>query len=150
MVCNGQESPQPDKYEAYNSILNYHPKFFTSAISDGLKTKLGNLQYDTLGSLQLIYGFQQHFEFLPSEIEELENEINQITVAFFMEGNPIKIKKVGGYDGCPDEMIYNEDFYGRDVTILNFCYTCSGANKYEIKFIGIVNNRTENLLKNKK
>lgn len=69
-----------------------------------------------------------------------------MALAFYLEGNPILIRKTGGYSGCEEinvnEAIINE----KRVTILNFCFTCKGAGQLE-EFINIFNNRTKKLLK---
>jgi len=67
-------------------------------------------------------------------------------LAFYLEGNPILIRKVGGYEGCPDENVYTEIVKDKKVTILNFCFSCTDRRQLD-DFIKIFNNRTISLLK---
>lgn len=129
--------------------MNYQPKGYRSGLSDELKAKLIQKSNISLASLKLLYGYQSQFRLNPEEVSQLENEINQFVIALYLEGKPLRVNKVGGYQGCPDTKIYTEMVEQNTVTTLNFCFTCSGANQFEDKFISIVNSRTDKLLRKK-
>ena len=131
----------------FNNFINYKPKFYVSTLDKQIKSNYKGLELNSISFFYFFYSNQEYFKLTKQEVKELENEINQLVVAFFLEGKPIFIKKVGGYDGCPDEMIYIENRNDFEIIILNFCFTCSGASEFEEKFIYLVNNRTEKLIK---
>jgi len=97
----------------------------------------------------LLYGYQEQLRLTDENVKELERDIDQVVVALFMEGKPFKIDKVGGYGGCPYERIYTQCQGETEISILNFCFTCLGANKHEEKFIETVNYRIDRLLQTK-
>ncbi|WP_123907110.1 hypothetical protein [Flavobacterium johnsoniae] len=104
------------------------------------------MNLNTIGGLESIYQFQNELKLNKTEIDWLKQQIDQIALAFYLEKNPILIRKVGGIDGCPNENVYKEIIKGKEVTILHFCFTCSGAGKLD-EFIRIFNHRTDSLLK---
>ena len=132
----------------YNNLLNRTPNNFQ--VDDTTKPKNRyfelNINLKSIGGLETLYGFQEEIKLSSEEIKWLEKQIDQIAVAFFLEGNPILIRKVGGYEGCPDENIYKEYINGKEVTILNFCFSCTDKRKLD-NFIKVFNNRTNSLLK---
>jgi len=130
----------------YNDFMNYEPKLYISTLNPELKEKFDFMELNSLASFKLFYSNQEYFQLNSDEIKEIEDEINQLVVALFLENKPVIIKKVGGYDGCPEEMIYKDYLNGKEITILNLCFTCMGATEYENRFIEIVNNRSQRLL----
>ncbi|MBJ2124889.1 hypothetical protein [Flavobacterium sp. IB48] len=130
----------------YNNLLNRTPKNFKVDEVSKPENRFFKLNLNTIGGLESIYQFQNELKPNATEIVWLNKQIDQIALAFYLEEKPILIRKVGGIDGCPTENVYNEIIRGKNVTILNFCFTCSGAGKLE-EFIKIFNNRTNSLLK---
>jgi hypothetical protein len=133
----------------YNNLLNRTPKNFR--IDEATKPKstyfeLKELNLNSIGGLEILYGFQKELKINDEEIKWLEEQIDQIALAFYLEGKPILIRKVGGYEGCSDKNIYTERIKDRDVTILNFCFSCTDSRKLD-GFIRVFNNRTNLLLK---
>lgn len=132
----------------YNNLLNRTPKGF--AINEATKPKNSyfdsNINLNSIGGLEIIYGFKEQIKLNAIEIKWLNEQIDQIALAFYLEGKPILIRKVGGYDGCPDKNIYTEKIKDNNVTILNFCFTCTDSRKLD-DFISVFNNRTNLLLK---
>ncbi len=132
----------------YNNLLNKTPKNFKVDESTKPKNKYfeSSINLNSLGGLEAVYGFREELQLNEGEIKWLDEQIDQIAVAFYLEGKPILIRKVGGYEGCPDESIYKENIKGREVTILNFCFSCTDKRRLD-NFIKIFNDRTNALLK---
>ena len=105
-----------------------------------------NINLTSIGGLETIYGFKEQLKLNREEIKWLDKQIDQIALAFYLEGKPILIRKVGGYDGCPNENISKERIKGKEVTILNFCFSCTDYGRID-DFIQVFNNRTNSLLK---
>ena len=133
-----------------NELLNYSPKGFVPDLKSKPNNRVLMGDLNSIGSLELRYAYQEQLKLNAAEVKWLEEEINALAVAFFTEGKPVIIKKIGGYGGCPGQYLETEERKGTTVTILNFCYTCSGASVYEDRFIAIFNNRIEKLMASKK
>ncbi|WP_291150058.1 hypothetical protein [Flavobacterium sp. UBA7680] len=145
-ICKAQDVNEIKIDTVYNNLLNRTPKNFKVDEISKPNNRFFTLDLNSIGRLESIYQFQNEFKLNEAEINWLNKQIDQIALAFYLEGNPILIRKVGGYDGCPNENVYTETIKRKKVTILNFCFTCSGAGKLD-KFIQIFNNRTNSLLK---
>lgn len=145
-VCKAQEANEIRIDTVYNNLLNRVPKNFRVDEISKPENRFFKLNLNTIGELESIYQFQNELKLNKTEIDWLNKQIDQIALAFYLEEKPILIRKVGGIDGCPDENVYTEIIKQKKVTILNFCFTCSGAGKLE-EFIRIFNNRTNSLLK---
>ncbi|MNQ91872.1 hypothetical protein D3C85_1072710 [compost metagenome] len=132
----------------YNNLLNRTPKGF--AINEATKPKNSyfdsDLNLNSILGLEIIYGFKEQIKLNAIEINWLNEQIDQIALAFYLEGKPILIRAVGGVDGCPDKNIYTEKIKDNKVTILNFCFTCTDSRKLD-DFISVFNNRTNSLLR---
>lgn len=135
-----------EEEEAYNYFMNYTPLQYKSSLGEDLNGRFNSMNISCLSMLKMLYGYHNVWQFTDEELKQLEGEINHFITALYLEGKPVIIKKVGGYDGCPDEMVYRDNFNNAEVTVLNFCYTCNGGSQAENKFISIVNSRTEELL----
>ncbi|MCK8522967.1 hypothetical protein M0D21_15425 [Aquimarina sp. D1M17] len=131
----------------YNLLLNYAPKSIKidSSLKD-LSKKLDS-PLNTIITLKIFYEFQKWFRLNQKEIELIEHRIDQLAIALFSIGKPVLIKKVGGYSGCPEKMIYNRIKNGKKVIILNFCFSCTDFTNEAYNFIKIFNSRMEKLLK---
>lgn len=145
-ICKAQDVNEIKIDTVYNNLLNRTPKNFKVDEISKPNNRFFNLDLNSIMGLETIYQFQDNLKLNEAEINWLNKQIDQIALAFYLEGNPILIKKVGGVDGCPDENVYTETIKRKKVTILNFCFTCSGAGKLD-EFINIFNNRTNSLLK---
>ncbi|QOG04813.1 hypothetical protein [Flavobacterium sp. MDT1-60] len=130
----------------YNNLLNKTPKGFRINEASKPKNRYFEFNMNSIGGLETIYGFQKELKLNAIEINWLNEQIDQIALAFYLEGKPILIRAVGGYDGCPDENIYTEKIKASNVTILNFCFTCTDSRKLD-DFISVFNNRTNSLLR---
>lgn len=132
----------------YNNLLNRTPKGF--AINEATKPKNNyfnsDLNLNSILGLEIIYGFKEQIKLNAIEINWLNEQIDQIALACYLEGKPILIRAVGGVDGCPDENIYTEKIKDNKVTILNFCFTCTDSKKLD-DFISVFNHRTNSLLR---
>lgn len=130
----------------YSKLLNYIPKSFTQDLNTKPQNNVLRGDLNSIGSLELRYAYQQQLKLSQSEIQWLESEINQLAIAFFIEGKPLLIKKTGDYGNCTGRSIEMEERNKLPVTVLNFCYTCPGAAVYENRFVEIFNARTEILI----
>lgn len=132
----------------YNNLLNRTPKNFKVDEITKPKNRYfeSNINLNSIGGLETLYGFQEELKLNGEEIKWLDKQIDQIALAFYLEEKPILIRKVGGYEGCPDENIYKENIKGKEVTILNFCFSCTDKRTLD-NFIRVFNNRTNSLLK---
>lgn len=135
-----------DRYTIFNNLLNYTPKNFSIDEVSKPKGDFLGFKMNSISQLKMVYKFQRELNLGKEEIKWLDLQIDQMALAFYLEGNPILIKATGGYDGCGGEKVSKELINNVDVTVLNFCFTCSGAGKLE-NFISIFNNRTKKLLK---
>lgn len=145
LISFGQDNNEQE--QLFFEVYNYVPKNYHTTLDDSFKQRFKTWDLSSIATLRTLYVNQEQWSFTSLQIEQLEKEINQLAVALYLEGKPVLIKKVGGYEGCPDEMVYSEKINGTKATIINFCFTCSGGEEYESKFIDIVNYRTRKLLK---
>lgn len=145
-TCKAQDVIETNQETIYNNLINYTPKNFSIDEASKPKNRFLELNLNSISGLKMIYQFQTELKLGVEEVKWLNRQIDQIALAFYLEGNPILIRKTGGYSGCEGDGIHNEKSNGKEVTILDFCFTCSGAGALE-DFIKIFNNRTETLLK---
>ncbi|MDR6759922.1 hypothetical protein J2Y38_000101 [Flavobacterium sp. 2755] len=145
-ICKAQNADEAKIDTVYNNLYSRTPKNFKVDEISKPNNRFFTLDLNSIGGLRSVYQFQDDLKFNGTEINWLNKQIDQIALAFYLEGKPILIRKVGGYDGCPDVNVYTETIKRKKVTILNFCFTCSGAGKLD-EFIQIFNNRTNSLLK---
>ena len=145
-TCKAQDTVEIKFDTLYNNLINYTPKNFSIDETSKPKNRFLELNLNSIGGLKMVYEFQIEMKLEAEDIKWLEKQIDQIALSFYLEGNPILIRKTGGYSGCEGNKIRKENINGNDVTILDFCFTCSGAGKLE-DFIKIFNNRTEKLIK---
>lgn len=145
-TCKAQDIYEVRIDTVYNNLLNRIPKNFKVDEVSRPKNRFFDLNLNTIGGLEMIYGFKEELKLETTEIIWLNEQIDQIALAFYLEGNPILIRQVGGYEGCPDENVYSEIIKDRKVTILNFCFSCTDRRQLD-DFIKIFNNRTFSLLK---
>ncbi|MEN2413380.1 hypothetical protein [Flavobacterium mesophilum] len=145
-ICKAQDLDKIKIDTVYNNLINRTPKNFKADESSKPENRFFKLNVNSIGWLQSVYQFREELKFNETEINWLNKQIDQIALAFYLEGNPILIRKVGGYDGCPEKDVYKEIINKKEVTILNYCFTCSGAGRLE-DFIKIFNNRTNSMLR---
>ncbi|MFD2942005.1 hypothetical protein [Flavobacterium notoginsengisoli] len=145
-VCKAQDVDEIKIDTIYNNLYSRTPKNFKVDEISKPNNRFFTLDLNSIGGLRSLYQFQEELKFNAAEIDWLNKQIDQIALAFYLEEKPILIRKVGGYEGCPNGNIYTEIIKEKKVTILNFCFTCSGAGKLD-EFIRIFNNRTNLLLK---
>jgi hypothetical protein len=136
--------------KGYNELVNYSPKAFASDLKSKPKNRMLEGDLNSIGSLELRYAYQQQLKLNELEIQWLEKEIEQLSLAFFTEKKPIIIQKTGDYEVCKDKGIGTEVRNGFTVTILKFCYTFPGASNFEDRFLQIFNNKTKKLISSKK
>ena len=146
-ICKSQNVSQIKIDTIYDNLTNRTPKNFKVDEISKPQNRFFELNLNSIGSLAAIYQFRDELKFTETEIYWLNKQIDQIALAFYLEGNPILIRKVGGYEGCPDNNnVYTEIIKEKKVTILNFCFSCTDRARLD-QFIQIFNNRTNSLLK---
>ena len=145
-ICKAQDLDKIKIDTVYNNLINRTPKNFKVDEASKPENRFLKLNLNSIGGLESVYQFREEFKFNETEVNWLNKQIDQIALAFYLEGKPILIRTVGGIDGCPEENIYTEIIKKKKVTILNYCFTCSGPGRLE-EFIKIFNNRTNSLLK---
>lgn len=133
----------------YNALLRHTPKSFVPNVKSRPQNRvlLGDL--NSISSLELRFAYQQQLQLNESEIQWLENEINQLAVAFFLEGKPIMLKKTGDYNDCKGQGIETIVKNNISVSVVYFCYVYPGGATFEDRFIDIFNKRTEKLIASK-
>lgn len=132
----------------YNYLLNYTPKNFAIDEVSKPKKRYFETELNSIIKLSLFYEYQTNLKLDDEEIRWLDKQTNQIALAYYLEGKPILLRKIsGGPKGCIFNKVEKEFINKKEVTILNFCFTCSGSGNFE-DFIKIFNNRINLLLKN--
>ena len=145
-ICKAQDIGEIKIDTVYNNLLNHKPKNFKVDEISKPENKFFSLNLNSIAGLEIIYQLRDQLKFNETEINWINKQIDQIALAFYLEGNPILIRKVGGYEGCPNDNVYSEIIKEKKVTILNFCFTCTDFGRLD-QFIEIFNNRTNSLLK---
>ncbi|MCB4800326.1 hypothetical protein [Neotamlana laminarinivorans] len=146
-ICTAQNNDSiPESEKEYLELLNYTPKNFKIDLENKPSSEFLKTELNSIWKLKFAYELKDKLN--DNEIKLLEDQINQLAVAYFLEKKPIIIESVGGYSGCPEQLVTSELNNETKVTILNFCSGgCIVNNKTE-DFIRIFNNRTEKLLLN--
>ncbi|MFI0431208.1 hypothetical protein [Mariniflexile sp. HMF6888] len=148
-ICSAQKNDSiPESEKEYLKLLNYTPKNFKI----DLKNKPSNefLKTDLNSIWKLKYAYELKDKLTDYEIKWLEEQINQLAVAYFIENKPIIIKSVGGYSGCPEQLLETELKNKTEITILSICSGGCIINKNTEDFVELFNNRTKKLLQNLK
>lgn len=130
---------------AYNELVNYTPKALKNI---PVPEALGGWELGNLSQLRIVYGYQSEFNLTQSDVVWLNESVNELAAAFYLEGNPLLLRSTGGYSGCTESEyeLKKEVINGNKVTIINFCHGCKGSLTGENEFIDIFNNRTKKLL----
>ncbi len=140
--CDTLQSPV---MKAYNDYMNYTPKSL-----QGLPVPefFGDWKPDNLITLSLLYKIKDRVKLEENQSTWLNTRVNDLAVGFYLEGNPVLLGITGGYHGCPEREyeLKKEVINGKQVTIFNFCHSCTGQTKGENEFIEIFNNRTKRLI----
>ena len=130
--------------------MNYIPKNIEFDLDYEPESNLLQTELNTIGSLKLHYDFKDEFKLKDTDIKWIENRINQLAIALFLDEKRILINRVGGYSGCPDKMIESDNQNGIEITILKFCYSYTENTENGEIFIKIFNDRMKKLMKNDK
>lgn len=130
----------------YLEILNYTPKNYKIDLENKPSSEFLKTNLSSIWKLKFAYELKDKLNY--NEIKWLEDQINQLAVAYFLEKKPIIIENVGGYSGCPEKLMTNELKNETKITVLYFCSGGCIVNNETEDFIRIFNNRTANLLLN--
>ena len=147
-LCWSQNKDSPTVFGMnYEELVQYSPKGFKVDLIFKPKNKrLLSIKLNSIVTLQVYYEHQKEFKLTNAEIMWLEKQIDHIAVAFYLEGKPIFMRKVGGYSGCSDKMLSIEMKNGKEVAVLDFCYSCTDFSIYARKFIDKFNYRMKRLM----
>ncbi|QCX38052.1 hypothetical protein FF125_06275 [Aureibaculum algae] len=129
----------------YYDLINYIPKSLESDSINKPESRLLQTELNTISSIQIYSGFRKDFKLNESDNEWLDNRINQIATALFLDGKRILVSAVGGYSGCPDKMIDTLKLKNIEITNLKFCHTCTDGFRDE-KFIELFNDKMYSLM----
>ena len=145
-LCSAQVDFKTESDKKFIKLMNYTPKAFKTELSLKPKNKFLKSEINSIAKLKLHYFFQDEFKYDDIEVKWLEDQINQLAVAYFLEKQPIILKSIYGSSGCPEELVTTEFKNKKSITILYFCSGGCVVNNYIENFIRIFNNRTEKLL----
>jgi len=139
------DSIQTPVMKAYSDFLYYTPK---ALALDPAPAEFGTWKLDNLMTVWLLYGYKDSRGLSAGELSWLTGRINDLAVAFYVEGKPVMLYSTGGFHGCPESEfeLKKESLKGKEVTRVNFCHSCTGGLPHEDEFITIFNNRTKRLL----
>ncbi|WP_159038588.1 hypothetical protein [Brumimicrobium mesophilum] len=131
--------------QQYYDLVNYVPINLKPDSIHDLESKLPYSTLNSIGVIQAYSGYREELELSEHDRQWLDKRISQIATALYQEGKRILISPVGGYSGCPDEMI--DTLYLNNIKIidLKFCHTCTDASRIS-RFIKIFNDRMYTLM----
>ncbi|PKG43753.1 hypothetical protein CXF67_03325 [Psychroflexus sp. MES1-P1E] len=130
----------------YYDLINYIPKNLEFDSINKPESQLLQSELNTISSIQIYSGFRKDFKLTESDNQWLDNKIEQIATALFIDGKRILVSAVGGYSGCPDKMIDTLRLNYIDIINLKLCHTCTDGFRDE-KFIEIFNDKMYSLMK---
>ena len=140
-----QSPSSSEVYEKeYYDLMNYKPESLKSDTLIKPNSKLLKSDLYSIGGLKIHYDYKDVFKFDEYDIKWLENRIEQLAIALFLEKKHIYIEIVGGYSGCPDKMIEFDE--KRNASILKFCYSCTDDTSNGNRFLSIFNHRMDKLI----
>ncbi len=126
-------------------LMNYVPKNFKPDSIYQPESPLLKEELNTIVSLQIYNGYREDFKLSETDKKWLENRIDHIATALFLDGKKILINPVGGYSGCSNKMIDTLKLNNNKIILLKFCHTCTDAYR-DRNFIQIFNNRMYSLM----
>ncbi|REH01138.1 hypothetical protein [Flavobacterium aquicola] len=130
----------------YNDLINYIPKNIKSDSIIEPENRFLKVELNTICSLIIFSGIRSELEINETDNKWLDNRIEQIATALFLDGKRILISTVGGYSGCPDKKIDTLYLNNIKITDLKFCHGCTDRYLDE-KFIEIFNKKMYSLMK---
>lgn len=130
----------------YHNLVNYVPQNLEPYSINKPESQLLQTELNTISSIQIYSGLRNDFKLNESDNQWLDNRINQIATALFLDGKRILVSAVGGYSGCPDKMIDTLRLNNIEIINLKFCHTCTDGFRDE-KFIRIFNSKMYSLMK---
>lgn len=142
-----QESASISQNEKdYFEFLNYTPKNFKIDSKNKPPSKFLKGKLNSLWRIKSAYELKG--ELNKQEIKWLEDQIDQLAVAYFLEKKLVFLESVADYSGCPEQLLSTEFKNEINITTLSICQEGCIVNKKIEQFIQIFNNRTEKLLLN--
>jgi len=130
----------------YYDLINYVPKDLGFDSINKPDSQLLQTELNTIGSIQIYSAFRKDFKLTENDNQWLDNKIEKIATALFLDGKRILVSAVGGYSGCPDKMIDTLRLNNIEIINLKFCHTCTDGLRDE-KFIRIFNDKMYSLMK---
>ena len=111
----------------YYDLLNYIPENLKADTIHKLESPILKENLNTIGSLKLYNGFREDFNLSENDKKWFENRIDQLATELFTDRKRILISAVGGYSGCPDNMIDTIRLNNIKITNLKFCHSCTDS-----------------------
>ena len=128
----------------YFELLNYTPVNYQFSFGNIIESKISTHKLNSIWKFK--NSCNKIGQLTETETRWLEKEINQLALEFFLEDKPVILKEVGGYDGCPDQLLSTEVDDKRIITTIYFCRGGCISFGHTEKFIEIFNNRTNALI----
>lgn len=133
----------------YDTLMNYAPKQLKVVKKERPNHKfIQNQDLNTIVSLHLLYNYKDKFGLNETDSKWLEHRIDQLAVALYLDGKKILLKVVGGYQGCPKNMIEKKKIKNHHITVLKLCYGCTDR-LYSSEFVSFFNSRMIKLINTK-
>ena len=145
LMAQDSDTIQSQVMKEYNDLIAYTPKALRNTPTPEV---FGQFPMVNISNVILVYKSQSDFGLKPKDKAWLTERTNSIATEFYMEDNPLFLKRTDGYSGCPESgyELKKENLSGKDVTVVHFCHGCTEDSSGEIEFINIFNSRTKQLL----
>lgn len=135
-----------DALAEYNELINYTPKYLEEDPDAVPDYSLFQQEFNSIITLKLLSSMRDELEVQDSSIIDwLDDRIDGLALAFYLEGKRIIISKTGGYAGCPDQMMKTITENGVEITKVYLCHSCTDAHSDDA-FVSIFNNRMRALM----
>ncbi len=146
--CNiyAQSSIFKNEYKRFSELINYTPKPYKSKGKISKTPESWNPELNTIYSLRLASIIVKTGKLPKTDMNLLEEKINDLAISFYLENKPILIDYYGGYSGCIKSPFDTITHNSKQVIILRFCHTCTDRSDELSQLIAIFNNRTTALI----
>jgi hypothetical protein len=146
IFAQNPESSTPLYEKEYYDLINYVPQNLEFDSIHKPENRGLQVELNTISSIRIYSGIREYLNLNKNDNQWIDNRINQIATALFLDGKRILASAVGGYSGCPDKMIDTLRLNNIKITDLKFCHSCTDADQDQ-NFIRIFNARMYSLMK---
>lgn len=130
----------------YYDLINYVPRNLKVDSIHKPESELLRTDLNTIKKVQFYSSYRKDFKLTESDIHWLDNKIQELATAFYLDDKRILISSVGGYSGCPNQMIDTLRLNNIGIVNLKFCQSCTDNFNHE-RFIRIFNDKMYSLMK---